>query len=128
MPTFFNNSSARKHRGLYPVPFFDLNLSGRQEAMATNLQVGDECVVATPGQSGEVVFQWFKFSNEQILPDEEGRNVRVFYGLPLRSESLPKAVAAQTDPYAVFFDVNGHFKRPSAIARKADHETRPEEV
>lgn len=116
--TFFNNSSARNHRGIYPVPFFDLNIHGRHETMATGLQPGAECVVATPGESGDIMFQWFSFAHEQVMPDEKGEDVRVFYGRLLSAESMPKAVAAQHERYGVFFDVNGHFKRASVVGPK----------
>lgn len=118
MPTFFNNSSARDHRNIYPVPFFDLNLSGRQATMAVGLKAGDQCVVATPTKSGEVVFQRFAFSHEEVHPDEKGIRVRVFYGKLIGSATLPKALAAQKEKYSVFFDVNGHFKRASVVGRK----------
>ena len=39
----------------------------------------------------------------------------VQFGKRLRSKILSKADAAETEPYSVFFNVNGHFKRPSVI-------------
>lgn len=49
------------------------------------------------------------------MPDEPGTEVRVQFGKRLRSERLPKSEAAKIEPYAVFFNVKGHFKRQSVI-------------
>ncbi len=100
--------------------FYDLECIGRQAAMATDLQPGDECVVATPTQWGDIEFAWFSFSRESIMPmpDEPGTTVRVLFGKRIRSETLSKASAARTEPYSVFFNVKGHFKRPAVIRSK----------
>lgn len=84
--------------------------------MATDLGGGDECVVATPDPLGDIDFRWFAFSHEQVLPAEEGTKVRVLFGKWLRSEKLTKIDAAATEPYSIFFNVNGHFKRQSVIS------------
>ncbi len=85
--------------------------------MATDLRPGDECVVATPVESGEIDFTWFSFTHEKIMdmPDKPGTEVRVQFGKRIRSECLPKAEAARSRPYSVLFNVNGHFKRLSVI-------------
>jgi hypothetical protein len=85
--------------------------------MATNLEQGQHCCVATPVKGGNIVFGWFSFSHERIMemPDKPGTTVRVLFGEWLGSECLPKAEAIVTEPYRDFFNINGHFKRPSAI-------------
>jgi hypothetical protein len=115
---FFNNCRARPHATLYGAgAFYDLDRVGRQATMATDLQPGDECVVATPTREGDIDFDWFSFSREAIMtmPDEPGTKVRVLFGERIRSQTLSKAHAAEMEPYKVFFNVNGHFKRPSVI-------------
>lgn len=116
MPVFFNNCRGRKHSELYKDgAFYDLNLTGHHATLATGLGKEDKCVVATPDSSYIIDFSWFVFSHEQVLPDERGINCRVFFGEWLRSEKLPKIKAAETEPYSIFFNVNGHFKRQSVI-------------
>lgn len=115
---YFNNCRARNHAVLYPAgAFYDLYRFGRQANMATGLRPGDECVVATPAEGGDIDFTWFSFTHEGIMemPDEPGTKVRVQFGKRIRSEYLPKAEAARSDLYSVFFNVKGHFKRPSVI-------------
>jgi hypothetical protein len=88
--------------------------------MATDLSPGDECIVATPTENGDIKFTWFSFTNERIMemPDEPGSKVRVQFGEQIRSECLPKSKAASTGPYSAFFNIKGHFKRPSVIKPK----------
>lgn len=88
--------------------------------MATDLRPDDECVVATPVQDGIMEFTWFSFIYERIMemPDEPGTEVRAQFGRWLRSERIPNSEGARTDPYSVFFSVNGHFKRLSVIQPK----------
>ena len=112
MPVFFNNCQGRKHSELYgDEAYYDLNLTGLHATMATNLRKRDQCVVATPDSPYVIKFSWFAFSHELVLPDEDGIDCRVFFGEFLRSEKLPKTKAAETEPYSIFFNVNGHFKR-----------------
>jgi len=121
MRFFFNNCRARNHAALYPAgAFYDLYRVGRQANMATDLRPGDECVVATPVEGGDIDFSWFSFTHERVMdmPDEPGTRVRVLFGKLIRSECLPKTEAAGSEPYSVLFNVNGHFKRPSVIQPK----------
>lgn len=53
------------------------------------------------------------------MPDEPGSTVRVFFGEALRLETLSRSDAAEAEPYSIFFNVNGHFKRPSVLKEKA---------
>lgn len=117
MTVNFNNCRCRDHASLYGKgAFYDLNTTGLQAAMATDLTPGEKCVVASY-DDGSVVFTWFTFSNETLEPDPEDPKtmVRVFYGKPIKSERLSKTKAAKTKPYSVFFNVRGDFKRPSVI-------------
>ena len=114
---FLNNCDRRKHAALYGAnAFYDPNLVGLQATMAMDLRAGDECVVATPGNSGNLIdFSWFRFLREDVLPDENGAQARVLFGDFLWSQEIDKAEAAQTEPYSRFFDVNGRFKRRSVV-------------
>ena len=118
---YFNNCAARQHAVLYAKDaFFDLFQEGMQANMATDLMPEDECVVATPTQDGDIEFTWFSFAYERIMemPDKPGTEVRVQFGKQLRSERLPKSEAAKTEPYSIFFNINGHFKRRSVIQHR----------
>ena len=118
---FFNNCRTRNHAALYPAgAFYDLYRTGQQANMATDLKPRDKCVVATPADGGDINFSWFSFTHERVMdmPDELGTKVRVLFGKLIRSECLLKAEAAGCEPYSVFFNVNGHFKRPSVIHPK----------
>src|SRR5262249_30643193 len=110
---------ARAHAALYhdAAAFYDLYRTGRQARMATDIKDGDECIAATPVEDGEIEFRPFRFTHERVMEahDEPGVMVRVFYGRLLRSVRLPKAEAARTAPYSIFFNRVGDFKRPSVI-------------
>jgi hypothetical protein len=122
MPIFCNNCRRRDHIALFGEgAFYDLNREGRQATMATNLRPGDECVVATPDGDGDIVFNWFSFSHEAIMRDDEGDDVRVLFGKWLRSETLSRSDAAGLEPYSVFFNVKRHFKRMSIIPSRSGH-------
>jgi hypothetical protein len=116
MPVFFNNCRRRPHTEIYRGDaFYDLNPFGMQADMVVDLERGQECVVATPNEDGDIDFVWFSFSREVRMPDEKGNPSRVFVGKRLRAKTLPKAKAARTKPYAVYFNRKGHFKRRSVI-------------
>jgi hypothetical protein len=116
MPVFFNNCNMREHARIYRRDaIYDLNPYGQQAEMATGLKRGEECVVATPNDDGDIDFVWFSFSQEIRMPDENDNPSRVFIGKRLRGETLSKAKAARTKPYSVYFNCNGHFKRRSVI-------------
>ena len=86
MPILFNNCGGRKYDTLYEedngtMAFFDLNTTGLQAKMATNLQRGDACVVAAY-EDGDVIFKWYSFSHfsRQRNPDGTKTKVRVLSG------------------------------------------------
>ena|SRR5713226_8851618 len=116
MPVFFNNCRCRPHTEIYRADaFYDLNSSGKQAEMATGMKRGEECVVATPNEDGDIDFVWFSFSREIRMPDENGYTSRVLIGKRFRAKTLPKSKAARTKPYSAYFNCNGHFKRLSVI-------------
>ncbi len=85
--------------------------------MAVGLKPGTECIVATPTDDDDIEFAWFSFSKEIEMLNEDEYPCRVFLGKRLRAETMPKAKAARTKPYAAFFNSLGHFKRLSVIDR-----------
>lgn len=117
----FNNCRARKHPALYgPNAFFDLETSGYQarvaDRLANELEPGENCVVATLDITGDVEFDWYRFSRVVVKADPE-RNVdcHAYYGEQFNTETLSRADAIRHHVYGQFFNVNGHFKRPSVI-------------
>jgi hypothetical protein len=118
MHFYCNNARRRNHASVYSArAFFDLYTTGLHAAMATDIRPGDECIVATPAEPPDIEFRWYTFSHEQTMsiPDEPGRQGRVFFGTPIRSETLSRTDAIARAPYSVFFNVDGHFKRRSVI-------------
>lgn len=121
MPILLNNCGARDHARPYPsaegtIAVYDLGCSGPQARQVFNLSRGTECIVVSYDAQGGIRFDWCSFSHEEIRPAPEGEDVRVLFGSPLRSEVLSKPKAAQTQPYAAFFDARGDFKRTPVIA------------
>ena len=117
MSLLLNNCRRRDHCRLYGSnAFYDLNLTGLQARMATDIVAGNECVVATPTNGDDIIeFKWFRFSHEERRPDENGVEVRVLFGDLIRSEHLDRAKATETEPYSKFFNVKGDFKQQSVI-------------
>ena len=113
----FNNCRSRPHAQLYGGAFYDLNQCGLQANMATDLQPGLHCCVATPTRNDDIEFAWYCFAEKRLMPDPDDTSsiVRVFFGEHLGTETFPRNEALTTEPYSDFFNVNGHFKRPSAI-------------
>ncbi len=122
MPIYVNNCRGRDHVTYFgPDAFFDLNITGKQAEMAKNLQPGTECIVASysANNNAHVVFRWYIFSHESIDSDPHtpDTQVRVFRGTEskLKRKRISKLQAAKMKPYSAFFNVLGHFKRPSVI-------------
>jgi hypothetical protein len=112
----FNNCHRRLHATLFGAgAFYDLDQEGKQAAMATDLQPRQHCCVATPMENGDIEFGWFSFTQVRVMPNptSPGARVRVLFGESLGSQTLPRAVALGHPLYRQFFNVNGHFKRPS---------------
>ena len=118
MLVYFNNCRRRDHLRIYGEDaFYDLN-TGPHAHLVRNLDVGQECIVATPRKGGTVEFGWFSFSHEAVKLDDTKTPCRVFFGRFIKSETYPKAVAAKTEAYAPFFNIVGNFKRQSVIVRE----------
>ena len=115
----FNNCVGRDHADAFnrSDAFFDLNTYGRQENQATELKVGERCVVAqaaTP--SDEIQFDTFLVKSIQFLPDKyTGDTCRVFCGKLQRSETLPRIDACTHPIYGVIFNKKTHFKQTSVV-------------
>ena len=118
MIIFFNNCHGDDYTHYGGGAFYDLNITGFQATKATNLSVGQQCIVAVPATGSEIVFHWFSFLHETVKPDKSGKPWRVFFGKFIKSETLLKKEAARTSLYSAFFDRNGHFKRQSVIQRQ----------
>jgi len=114
MTYLFNNCRNRDHTRYGAGAFYDLDLGGYQATMAKGLRPGDCCIVASYGE-GLVIFDWYAFAHEKRMFGEDGRLVRVLFGRLRSSEFLAKPLAAETHPYAQFFDCHGRFKIASVL-------------
>ena len=118
MIVYLSNCKGRDHIGLFGKDaFYDLDTTGPQATKANNLRVGQQCIVATPADNGQVAFNWYSFSWENIKQDKEGNTYRVFFGKLIKSDTLLKRAAARDGLYSAFFDKNGNFKRGSVFQR-----------
>jgi hypothetical protein len=111
-----NNFGCKNHAYIHGAnAFFDLWPTDRSASNARDLNIGQTCIVAKPESNDDVSFCWFEFSHR-----EDGLYQRkpcwVFYGdLVKPPVRLQKAVAARTEPYTIFFNVNGGFKRHNVL-------------
>lgn len=118
MIVYLNNCKRYEHEKIYGSgAFYDLNTVGFQATQANNLSVGQQCIVATPKNDGQIVFSWYSFLRESVKPDDTGTPWRVFFGKFIKSDKLSKGAAARNGLYSQFFDKNGNFKRRSVIQR-----------
>jgi hypothetical protein len=99
--------------------FFDLDATGHQtkvaDRLANDLAVGETCVVASLDITGNITFDWYKFSHEIIKPDDKHVQCHAYFGEHFKTEKLPRDNARCDAIYSKFFNVNGHFKRPSVL-------------
>jgi len=115
---FLNNAQKRPHASWYGADaFYDLHRTGHQSGMLRELEPGDVCVVATPVSDNRIAFESYAFRRETEDRGERGQKFRVFRGEHLRSEQLAKTTATETEPYRIFFDINGNFKRQSVLRK-----------
>jgi hypothetical protein len=118
MIVYLNNCQGRNHVELFGKDaFYDLYTTGLQASKATNLSVGQQCIVATPADDGQIVFSWYSFLRETVKPDDKGDSCRVFLGKFIKSDTLSKRDAARDGLYSTFFDKNGNFKRHSVLQK-----------
>ena len=107
---------SRNHAKLYgSSAFYDLNTT-TQAHLLTDLEPGDQCVVATRIGDTLISFDWFAFLCECRMPNGN----RVFFGLPLWSEKLSEAEAAESPRYKDLFDRRGGIKRRAVISLMDD--------
>jgi hypothetical protein len=112
----FNNCHNRQHAAMYGSrAFYDLDTTGFQATLANNLPVGETCVVASLNSTGEIIFDWYKFSRETVKADDTGTPCRAFFGDHLKTETRSRGEAMRDGLYSRFFDINGHFKRRSVL-------------
>jgi hypothetical protein len=115
----FANSQGKNHAYLHKSKnaFFDLWPGDRSASNARDLNPGQTCIVAKPERNGDVSFGWFEFTCRED-GQYEGKPCWVFYGDLIRPPvKLQKAVAARTEPYSIFFNVNAGFKRGHSVLR-----------
>jgi hypothetical protein len=123
---FFNNCRNRDHIALYGSgAFFDLGNSAKQAAQARDLVPGQTCVVGAYADDGRVVFSWYSFTHEALLPDEHSNPVRVFFGRFVASERLPKSQAARSVHCSALFRRTGDFKLGSVFWQRVPLAARP---
>jgi hypothetical protein len=120
---YLNNCQNIDHPALYHGnAFFDLWVTGRDDAIAQELRPGDTCIVACYAGAGRnekrrVVFATYEFKGIRRVasPDSPARTIWVLDGNLVRSEELPKQDAAQHSLYSRFFNKRGHFKQASVL-------------
>jgi hypothetical protein len=123
---YFNNCRGRDHAVIFGQgAFFDLGVGANQSKHLKQLQIGQECVVASYAEDGRIVFKWYALTRETIQDNEHFIPCHVFYGDLLSTETLEKSAAADTEEYGAFFNVNGHFKRPSVLSGPVAGAARP---
>lgn len=119
---FFSNLANRNYQNLYGADaFYDLETSGYQAGLATNLRSGDLCVVARYEDPGKttVRFAWYRFDRETCETDDQGKAQRVLRGELKTTEILRKTEAAADPRYNRMFDKLGLFKQAPVIAATA---------
>jgi hypothetical protein len=115
MIVLFNNCHGRKHAELFgPGVFYDLGMKEAHQRALPGILPGTECIVVNGERAGDLEFVHYSFAREEPRLDGN-RTVRVFFGDLIRSEVLPRSEACTREPYAHFFDKNGHLKRLSAL-------------
>ena len=116
----FNNCRNRQHAEMFGTgAFFDLNTTGSQEKLArrlaNELTAGETCIVASLDRTGEITFEWYKFTRESVKPDDTGTPCHAYFGKRFKTETLLRDRARRDSIYSKFFNVSRHFKRPSVM-------------
>ena len=116
----FNNCRNRQHANLYGNgAFYDLDTTGSQakvaRRLANNLVANETCIVASLDETtGDITFDWFRFSGERELSDNNRVLCHAYFGEQFDTATLSRTEAQRHPIYHQFFNVNGHFKRPPA--------------
>ena len=125
----FNNWRNRKHAVIFGEgAFFDLFLTGPQAKQARDLQVGQQCVVASKASDGKVAFDWYSFSHETTLPnvsDPLHPRSRVLFGQHIASDIVSRAEALRLKHYSPLFNKRGDVKQQSTITVAVSPSDRP---
>lgn len=102
--------------------FYDLNIEGRQANQAANLQVGQECLVATvelsrlPLLKRPVRFSRHSFRREKRRFGPRHEMLRVLRGDHIGSDVvLPQGGAAADPRFEMFFNKKSHFRQKAVI-------------
>jgi len=102
--------------------FFDLWVTGRDDATARELRLGDTCIVARysgPVRSGtrNVILATYTFTGLRRVnsPDSPDRAIWVLDGNLVGREELLKQDAAKHSLYSRFFNKRGDFKQVSVM-------------
>ena len=115
---YFINCDNRKHQEIFSnEAFFDLDTTGHQALLATELLPGDICIVISyeDKKKTKVKVSWYKFLHEQRMDDNKGNPFRVLCGEFQKSEVMLKTDAAINIKLSRFFNVKGHFKQQSVV-------------
>ena len=119
----FNNCRNRDYAPIFgPDAFYDIDLRHRNIRLADELQPGDTCVVASYASESKTLVRlsWYTLTGKTTDPDEKGAPTRVFRGLLLKTETMPKADAAADSRYRNIFTVKGAFKFEQAVRSVPD--------
>ncbi|HQZ68445.1 MAG TPA: hypothetical protein PLY87_25325 [Planctomycetaceae bacterium] len=116
----FNNCKGRDHADAFnrADAFYDLNTFGRQANQATDLKVGQICVVAQSASvDDQIAFETFTVKSIKFLRDKyTGDKCRVFCGTKKKSEVLLRLEACEHALYGAVFDCRTHFKQTSVVS------------
>ena len=83
--------------------------------------IWQECIVASPAIDGQIVFDWYLFQKKHLLPDDTGTPNRFFFGKFIKSETLPKKIAARHAIYSTFLILTVNSKgNPSSKGSRPD--------
>jgi hypothetical protein len=100
--------------------FFDLERDDDYQAkvasrLANELTVGETCIIVSLDITGDITFDWYKFSHEIVKPDDRRVPCHVYFGEHSKTETLSRDEARRNAIYSKFFNVNGHFKQPPVM-------------
>lgn len=117
----FNNCKGRKHREFFDREnaFFDLNTFGRQLNQATDVKVGETCVVAEYAMyPSQLRFSTFVVKEIVLLRDREtGEMCRVFCGSPVGKKiDLSRDEASRHRIYGCLLNKLKYLKRTAVAA------------
>lgn len=126
---FFNNAKGAEHAKMYgdPHAFYDLGTDGYQSTKATDLSVGQVCVVChKPDTNDDIRFTWHALSDVyNSLDDTQDVEWRVFVGEQLLDETHTRDDATTHPVYKHFFNKHRHLKRQVVLTKSIPLSDRP---